>query len=162
MLRFPEHFSRSELIASQTAAREGIDNTPTPAHEVNLLRVAFFLETLRARLSRERGKDTALIVSSGYRSPALNAAVKGSKTSAHMQGLAADVLCPAMPAPALAQFIVENMADVGWDQVILEFGQWVHVGLSAGLPRQEVLTARRSGGRVVYLPGLVSEELQNA
>ena len=32
-----------------------------------------------------------IIVTSGYRSPALNAAVKGSKTSQHMKGQAADI-----------------------------------------------------------------------
>ena len=43
-------------------------------------------------------------------------------------------------------------SDLVFDQLILEFGQWVHFGLSANVPRRQVLTIRYDSG---YLPGLV-------
>lgn len=155
-MRFPEHFPLNEFTRSQTASRRGIDNTPPDALIPNLVRVAFFLETLRARLGRQIGGVVPIIISSGYRSPTLNRATRGSKTSAHMRGLAADITCPAMRPADLAAFIVQHMVDVGFDQVILEFGDWVHVGLSEGEQRNQVLTAKRVNGKTAYLSGLLT------
>lgn len=153
-MKFPEHFPLHELTRSQIATRRGINNTPPAALIPNLVRVAFFLETLRARLSAHLGKDTPIFISSGYRCPELNRAARGSRTSVHMKGLAADIECFAMSPAGLADFILRHMSDVGWDQLILEFDEWVHIGLAEGAQRQQVLTARKQGGKTVYLPGL--------
>jgi len=37
------------------------------------------------------------------------------------------------------------------DLLILEFDRWVHLSVSAGAPRRQVLTLRKGTG---YLPGL--------
>jgi len=149
---FPTHFSLNELTFSQTAARNEIDNTPPDLS--NLLRIAWFLETLREKI-RLIYPHAVIIVSSGYRSPELNLIIGGSKTSAHMKGLAADISCPDLTPLELSQFIANNMADEGFDQVIHEFSRWVHVGLCEGLPRYEKLTAVKENGKTVYKLGLI-------
>jgi len=89
-----EHFSLEELTASEVAARAGIDNTPSPEAMGNLLRLAEGLELVRAALG-----NNPIHVTSGYRSPRLNQMVGGAKNSMHMQGLAADILCPSFGPP---------------------------------------------------------------
>ncbi|WP_208280577.1 D-Ala-D-Ala carboxypeptidase family metallohydrolase [Massilia oculi] len=139
------HFTLQELTASQTAARRGIDNRPNIQETRNLTRLAETLEQVRALVGRP------VIVSSGYRSPALNKAIGGSTTSAHMRGLAADFACNGLTPVELARRIAES--DIVFDQLIYE-GTWVHLGLSAAQPRREVLTAHFKGGRTAYTKGL--------
>ncbi len=139
------HFTLQELTASQTAARRGIDNRPNIQETRNLTRLAETLEQVRALVGR------AVLVSSGYRSQALNKAIGGSATSAHMRGLAADFSCNGITPVELARRIAAS--DIVFDQLIFE-GTWVHLGLSAGKPRREVLTAHFGGGRTAYTKGL--------
>lgn len=119
------HFSRDELISSRIAQERGIPNTP-PDH------VLPALDFTRAGLERVRAalRSSPMAISSGYRSPALNAAVGGSKTSQHMVGLAADFTCPAFGPP---EKIFEQLAPMlrllGIDQLILE-ATWVHVSFT--------------------------------
>ncbi len=40
---------------------------------------------------------------------------------------------------------------IPFDQLILEFDDWVHLAVSRGVPRRQVLTIRKGTG---YLPGL--------
>lgn len=142
------HFTLEELVASQTAVRRSIDNTPTPAVVTNLIRLAALLERVRSLV----GKPIA--VSSGYRSPTLNSWVGGASNppSAHTLGLAADINCPGMTPRALAEMIRDS--DIGFDQLIYE-GTWVHIGLAAADLRHQVLTANFSGGRVSYSRGIL-------
>jgi len=149
MDKLTDHFSLAEMTVSETAARKGIDNTPSPAIIKNLTRTAQLLERVRVLLGSK-----PILVSSGYRSPALNAAVGGSKTSAHMQGLAADFICPGFGTPlAICQRL--DSLGVEFDQLIQE-GTWVHIGLAAeGIkPRRQVLTARFSSRGTTYGGGL--------
>jgi len=144
-----DHFTLAELTQSQTAARRGIDNEPTQAIVVNLTRTAQVLEQVRTLLG---GKS--ILVSSGYRSPALNAAVGGARDSAHLQGLAADFTCPGYGTPLdVARKIAAS--NIAFDQVIQE-GTWVHIGLApAGRrARGEVLTAKFGPGPTTYMNGL--------
>lgn len=150
-MHLTEHFTLDELIASQTATRLGIDNTPTPEILENLYKVAQLLEKVRGHFAK------LVLVSSGYRSPALNAAVPGSsKTSAHSRGMAADFTVQGVPNQNVCRWIADNIVELGVDQVIYEFGAdgWVHVGL-AEKPRHQLLSAvRGAGGRTVYVEGL--------
>ncbi|KUZ70659.1 peptidase M15 [Burkholderia ubonensis] len=149
-MQLTPHFTLEELTRSDTARARQIDNTPSPAAAANLRRLAQTLERVRALLG---GKP--MQITSGYRSPALNRAVGGVSTSAHAQGLAADFVCSGYGPPvdvcrALAA------SDLPFDQVINEFGRWVHIGLAADgvTPRRQVLTARKVGGRTTYAAGL--------
>lgn len=145
-MQLSPHFTLAELTDSQTATRRGIDNTPTPAVIGNLARVTAVLERVRALVAGP------ITVSSGYRSPALNRAVGGAPASAHVLGLAADITAPGMAPKRLAQAIRD--AGIETDQLIYE-GTWVHIGLSAGAPRGQVLTATFAGGRASYTEGIV-------
>ena len=134
------HFTLDELTVSQTAARLGLDNDPPPEVLAALKRTALGLEAVRVRLG-----GAPILVSSGYRSPAVNAAVGGSPSSQHMRGEAVDFTSPRFGTP---RQIVDALADsdVPYDQLILEFGRWVHISFSA-LPRRHALVIDRSGTR---------------
>ncbi len=143
-MKLSEHFTIDELTLSETAARKGIDNTPSPEVLANLKRLASTLEDIRALLGRP------ITISSGYRSPAVNAEVGGAANSAHVLGLAADINCPGMTPAALAAII--KSSSIRFDQLILEFDRWVHVGLSESAPRLQLLTIRTGTG---YMKGIV-------
>lgn len=139
------NFTLSELAVSQTAARNGIDNTPSQADQANLKHLCVTcLQPLRDRLGRP------VVVSSGYRGPQVNLAVGGSKTSAHMFGRAADIHVPGMSNMDLMLFIHNMKLPV--DQVIEEFGSWVHIGIAdiGRTPRNQYLLARTVNGQTVY------------
>jgi hypothetical protein len=142
-MQLSPNFHMSELTVSQTAARRGLNNTPGKAEIVNLSRLCkTILQPLRDHLKRP------ILVTSGYRSPAVNQAVGGSGTSAHCFGLAADIHVPGMTSAQLMATVRGLQLPV--DQCIDEFGSWVHVGLTGGKPRNQYLSARFVGGRVVY------------
>lgn len=144
-----EHFTLEELTISQTAAREGIDNTPDATALRNLRTLAETLERVRSKLGNK-----PVSVSSGYRCPALNTAIGGSKTSAHMQGLAADFIVPGYGTVLqTARAVADAVPD--FDQVIYEYGRWVHLGLAAPgkKGRRELLSI---GSQGKYVPGLTT------
>jgi zinc D-Ala-D-Ala carboxypeptidase len=124
-MQLSTHFSLEELVASQEAVRKGIDNTPTAAIIENLRRLCEGLERVRVALNSK-----PIHVSSGYRCPALNRAIGGAEKSAHMDGLAADILCPQFGSPLdVARAIAA--AGLGTDQIIHEYGRWCHVAFAA-------------------------------
>lgn len=130
------HFSLQELMVTNS----GLPNMPDEQTRKNLYRLAQTLELVRAALG-----GRPVVVSSAYRSRAVNAAVGGSPTSAHMVGLAADFTCPKFGKPlAVAQAIAA--AGVEFDQLIHEYGAWVHIGIG-GRRRNQLLTIDRRGVR---------------
>lgn len=145
-MNLSEHFTLEELVASQLATRQRIDNRPAPVIIENLRRVAAMLEHIRDLV------DKPVMVSSGYRSPVLNKAVGGATSSAHLLGLAADITVPGMTARALALRIRDS--GIVLDQLIYE-GTWVHVGLAEDNPRRQVLTARFGQGGTTYSQGII-------
>lgn len=132
------HFTLDEFTFSQTAARRGIDNTPSLDVLDNLQRTAHGLELVRDELGGH-----PILISSGYRSPALNEAVSGSPRSQHIMGLAVDFTCPAFGTPAE---IAKRLAgsEVPYAQVILEFNKWVHISFS-GRNRRHALVIDATG-----------------
>ena len=143
MTQLTEHFTLEEFTDSQTAARKGIPNVPTASVRKNLDRLAETMEKVRTLLG-----DKPILVSSGYRSPAVNAAVGGSKSSAHMSGLALDFSCPGFGTPkAICKKLEPHMKELGIDQLIHEYDSWVHLGLRDGDPRQQALTIDTKGTR---------------
>ncbi|MBF2055092.1 MAG: peptidase M15A [Candidatus Sericytochromatia bacterium] len=137
------NFTLQELIVSQTAARQGLRNLPGPGERVNLERLAkTVLQPLRDHVGRP------VVITSGYRSLAVNRAVGGSSGSAHMSGLAADLHIPGMSVRQVMHTI--KGLQLPFDQMIDEFGSWVHVGLSTGRNRHQILNARFVNGRAHY------------
>lgn len=144
-LRLSPHFLLSEFTRSATAAQHGIDNKPGPEHYANLRRLASTLERVREVLGHP------IIISSGYRSPALNRAVGGSTTSDHANGLAADFTCPGFGSVReVCQAIID--AGIPFDQLIYEQGgtEWAHLGIGSRMRRQVLSWAPISG----YVRGL--------
>lgn len=148
-MNITEHFTLQELTASDYALRHGIDNTVTdPDVMANLYLLADGLELIRALI------DVPIHISSGYRCPKLNSALRGSRTSAHMIGLAADFTAPAFGSPR--EIALEIAAsDVPFDQLIFE-GTWVHVAFPAypNPPARTVMTAVFRHGNVSYVQGV--------
>lgn len=142
------HFTLEEMIFSQTAARNGLDNTPTPEIIDNLRKTCETLEEIRTLLG-----GVPIFINSGYRSPAVNAAVGGSTSSAHMQGLAADFTAPAFGTVFEVATAIAG-SDIAYDQLIHEYGSWVHIALSAGVLRQQDLSIFSGTG---YLQGIVGQ-----
>lgn len=139
------NFTLAALTRSTTATRKGIPNQPGPLETAKLKELcATILEPLYARY----GKN--LVVTSAYRSAALNRAIGGSKTSQHMKGEAADLIVAGVSNLEVAKWLSRN---VKYGQVIHEFGEWVHVSLP--YPKgPQLLTCYRKGGKVVYESGL--------
>ena len=82
-----KYFTISELCASATAQREGIDNRP-PTSAYHLLHV--LVDQLLDPIREAWGEP--IVVSSGYRCKELNALVGGAKNSHHLLGCAADLI----------------------------------------------------------------------
>jgi zinc D-Ala-D-Ala carboxypeptidase len=145
MTQLTEHFTLEEFTDSQTAARKGINNVP-PANSQerkNIQRTAETMEKVRTILG-----DKPILISSGYRSPQVNAAVGGSKSSAHMSGLAVDFSCPGFGTPLqICKKLHPHMKELGIDQLIHEYDTWVHLGLTGGAPRHMALTIDNKGTR---------------
>jgi hypothetical protein len=80
-----------------------------------------------------------ITINSGFRCPALNKAVKGSNTSQHMTGQAADIdTGDRQQNKLLFEYIRKNLP---FDQLIDESNfAWVHVSFRAdGMNRNQVL-----------------------
>lgn len=142
-MQLSPHFTLAEFTTSQEAARRGIDNTPTPAVVDRLKRTAQGLEAVRVRLG-----CAPIIVTSGYRCPALNAVIGGSRSSQHMTGDAADVICPRFGGPVEMAGALRD-SGIEYDQLILEYGRWVHISF-ADRPRHMALIIDRAGTRPMW------------
>jgi hypothetical protein len=152
-MQLSKNFTMAEFIKSDTANRLGIDNTPQGEHLENAK------ELFENVVQKVRDHFGPTVLNSGYRCPELNEAVRGSKTSQHCHGEAADIEVPGVANGELAQWIVDNL---DFDQVILEFytpgepsSGWVHVSYKAdGTNRNKALTASRIDGKTVYTNGI--------
>lgn len=151
-MKIAPNFDLEEFQQSATAKVNRIDNTIPPELMQNVCALAEWLQLLRDKLTKQLGRPVAIKVSSGYRGPALNKVVGGSKTSAHMQALAADITAPGVSVDQLFEFIRTHMADRPADQVIHEFGRWVHVAVApiGTEPRRQFLYAEKTKGKTVY------------
>lgn len=152
-MKLTQNFSLEELTKSETALRRGLDNTPDEQalHNLQLL-CENVLQPLRDAYKR------GIKVNSAYRSPDVNAAVGGVRTSDHCKGQAADIEIPGVPNAEVAQYLADNF---DFTQIILEFytpgipdSGWVHVSYVEDNLKKQTLTATRQNGKVVYLSGL--------
>lgn len=146
-IKLSQFFTLEEMTLSQTATRLSIDNDPSAEIIENLKKLSFVLDNARNILGKP------IIITSGYRSYSLNRAIGGSKNSAHCFGRAADFISPAFGTPyEICERIIKDAKFIVFDQLILEYGKWVHLGISLLEPRQEILTIRNYGEG--YLNGL--------
>jgi zinc D-Ala-D-Ala carboxypeptidase len=132
------NFTLQEMTKSQTAVRRGIENTPAPEHVAALkLLCDGVLERVRDNFKRP------VLVSSGYRSPALCKAIGSSAKSQHAKGQAADFELAGVDNIDLARWIRDTL---DYDQLILEFydkddpqSGWVHCSTKASGNRKQSL-----------------------
>lgn len=120
-----KNFTWGELIASPTAKRRGIGNRPDCVAEGRLIHIVQEVaQPARDALGRIR-------VGSGFRSAALNQAVGGALSSAHLFGAALDLEPRQTTTAYLALWLAYNLP--AWDQIILERNkdgdEWLHVAL---------------------------------
>lgn len=161
-VRISKHISYNEAVRSSTAKRYGIKNEPTEFQLRNMKMVA---ENCFEPLRRWHGKP--LFISSFLRSKALNEhpAIKGSKTSQHLQGLYSEIEEAALDIDAdyfdngitnneIFKWLDEN---VEYDQLILEYpdekGQagWIHVSYRKGANRRmKMVATKNEDGDTVY------------
>lgn len=128
-IQLSPHFWLSEFTDSQTAARKGIDNTPSVEIVSELKRTAMCMEFVRTLL------NAPISVSSGYRSRALNRAVGGMYNSQHITGQAVDFTCRQFGSVRDVYNAIKS-SGIHYDQLIIEFGQWVHISFSPS-PRHQ-------------------------
>ena len=133
------HFSWAEVTRSPTARRLKISNGIPPDLVPNAVYTAAQMEAVRSELT-----GAPIRINSWYRSPALNAAVGGSKTSAHMKALACDF--EPQGWALMDAFHQLSLSSIPFDQLIHEGtrdgADWIHIGFTVGTPRREVLRAR--------------------
>lgn len=139
------NFSLREMIHSDTAVRQGIQNVPNLKHTYNLTALCKkVLQPLRDKLG------VSVKVTSGFRCDELNKLVGGAPTSQHRFGEAADISAAGMTTQQLFDFILTS--GIEYDQVIQEFDTWVHVSYRrTGKNRNAALIATwRKNGTVKY------------
>jgi hypothetical protein len=125
----PKYFSISELCRTNT----GLQNIPPPAEQANLV---VLIENVLDPLRELYGAP--IRVNSGYRSPMVNARVKGSKTSQHVKGQAADITAGSKKENKRLFDLIR--ANLKFTQLINENDySWVHVGYDKNNLKCEVL-----------------------
>ena len=131
------NFTLAELVQSSTAEQLKISNNPSSIVRVHLTETITLLENIRAEWGKycEAHKlgNPAIRISSGYRSAELNKAVGGVKTSAHVEGYAADLQPVNGKQDEFERFFATDFSKMGYafDQIIIEkskTSRWVHVG----------------------------------
>lgn len=151
-LKLSHHLSLDEVVRSSTAKRLGIDNTPPQEVIENLKKIATHVfQPARTHFG------VPLFVSSGYRSPELNSAIKGAKNSQHTSGQALDIDCDVLGGVSNGELFHYIKEHIDFDQLIWEFGDennpdWVHVSyVGPDKNRKRCLQAcRDEDGRTYY------------
>ena len=137
------HFTLDELTASESAERNGWDNTPNDAELENLKRLADMLEQVKVVLG---GKP--IMVNSAFRSKKVNDAVGSKDTSQHRIGCAADIRVPSMTPDEVVRKVIAS--GIGYDQIIREFDRWTHISVPNSVdisPRRQALIIDKAGTR---------------
>ena len=132
-----KYFTLNELTRSTTASAEGISNVPSQEAADNLMYLANnLLDKIRERWG------APIKVNSGYRSPKLNERLKGSKTSQHMTGQAADITTGMAGSNKVLFDLIRTMqkdGEIEFDQLIDENNYtWIHVSLKKTGNRNEI------------------------
>ena len=150
-----------EITRSDTAKRQGIDNTPTFEHLENFKLLAEkVFEPIREHF------NVPIFISSGYRSKELNKAMGGASkivngvyvpTSQHCKGQAIDIDMDGINSEVTNKMVFDYIKDnLEFDQLIWEMGtdlnpDWVHVSYAKTGNRKQKLKAVRSKGKTTYL-----------
>ena len=127
------NFTITELCKSDTAQRNNISNVPQLLSVYdNLLDLIVYL------LQPIRDKFGYIQVTSGYRCEKLNKLVKGSTTSNHLIGAAADIIPQKATFRQVYDFIINNL---DYDECFIEKNsagvKWLHVAFRKNTNRKK-------------------------
>ena len=126
------NFKISELIYSDLAKQNNINNMPDIKSLDNLLNLIFYcLQPVRNLIKKP------MIITSGYRNNYLNRLVGGKTNSQHEEGKAVDFVVKGMTANEVVE-IIKN-SDIVFDQLINEYDKWVHISFSKNKNRKQIL-----------------------
>jgi hypothetical protein len=145
-MKLTAHFDLSEFTRSESAKREGLDNTPTPEHLENIkILCEKVLEPIRLRFG-------PINISSGYRGKMLNHFIGGAVNSDHCAGRAADIDMDDTGSGVTNKEIFDYIKDnLDYDQLINEHNySWVHVGYRGKENRKQTLRAIKVKGKTTY------------
>ena len=139
-MNLSENFTLEELTVTD---HRDLDNTPGEDAVINLARLALILERVKSAVGNK-----PVMVTSGYRSKAVNDAVGSKDTSQHRLGCAADIRVPGLTPKEVIEKCLERSLD--FDQIILEFDSWVHISVPntpGASPRGSKLIIDKMGTR---------------
>ena len=140
-MKLSEHFSLEELTRTD---HRTLDNNPDAPALANLHRLAAFLEQVREVLGNK-----VVMITSGYRSAAVNSACGSRESSQHRLGCAADIRVPGMTPDAVVRAV--RASGLAYDQLIKEFDSWTHISipnLATAAPRKMALIIDKTGTRL--------------
>jgi zinc D-Ala-D-Ala carboxypeptidase len=162
-IKLSDNFYLDEFTRSQTAARFGIDNSI----KIGSMEYLNVVRLCRDVLQPIRNALGPVYISSGYRCAQLNKKMDGAANSQHTKGEAADITVTDHTPLQVANWCAANLTN--YDQIIHEFGEWVHVSVPRNLntPRLQTLTAikvPRAIGKpkTVYIDGILSVDMAAA
>ena len=143
-MNLTDHFTLDELTSSETAERNGWDNTPNETELANLKRLATFLEEVKTALG-----GRPIMVNSAFRNKQVNDAVGSKDSSQHRVGCAVDIRVPQLTPDQVVQAIIAS--GLPYDQVIREFDRWTHLSIPNtpdAAPRKQALIIDKTGTRL--------------
>lgn len=136
-MNISKHISYEEGIYSKTAKDKGIANVP---NEVQLAAMRLVAEKCFEPLREWYGKP--IRINSFFRSIELNKAVKGSKTSDHVKGMAIDLDTGSNSENLkLFNWLKDN---VEFKQLLWEYGdkngpEWIHISYDSNNLKTQIL-----------------------
>lgn len=114
------NFSIKELIHSDIAIKNNIDNTPNIEQIDNLVNLIFYcLQPIRDKIKKP------MIITSGFRCPTVNFFARGAVNSNHLTGCAADFHINGMTIKQTIDFILKS--GIEFDELGNEYNKWVHI-----------------------------------
>jgi hypothetical protein len=145
-MKLSKYFTKEEFEHSNTAVQRSISNVMDSGQTQKAIDLC---ENVLDKIREYTNKPLKL--NCGYRSPLVNKAVGGAKSSQHILGEAADL---DLHSRELFVWIIENLE---FDQAIFEFGTddnagWFHLSYRKGRNRKQALRAKKQAGKTVYVP----------
>lgn len=126
------NFKISELIHSDIAIKNNINNMPDINSLDNMLNLIFYcLQPIRNKINKP------IIISSGFRNSEVNFLVKGKTNSQHLKGQAVDFIIKGMKIEDIINFVKKS--NIEYDQLINEYDKWVHISYVKGKNRKQIL-----------------------
>lgn len=151
MEKISKNITYNEAVHSNTAKRKGIENIPNENQIAAMMTIAeMIFQPLRSYVGGP------IKITSFFRSPELNQAIGGSKSSQHCKGQAMDLddVYGYKTNAEMFDYIRENL---DFDQLIWEFGDdnnpnWIHVYyVDKQENRNRCLKAYKKNGKTKYM-----------